>query len=82
MPDEDPEPFSGWLFFSHALILNKNPHLWIDTKWIVHAVYIRCRGVCSYGRFMDDLFLNRVNSCIRARKERTEAFLTKANRFA
>jgi len=20
-----------WLFFSHALILNKNPHLWMDT---------------------------------------------------
>jgi len=42
MPDEDPEPFSGWLFFSHAfrlrlkatpgqVILNKNPHLWVDT---------------------------------------------------
>jgi hypothetical protein len=21
-----------WLFFSHALILNKNPNLWVDTK--------------------------------------------------
>jgi hypothetical protein len=21
-----------WLFFSHALILNKNPHLWMDTN--------------------------------------------------
>jgi hypothetical protein len=20
-----------WLFFTHALILNKNPHLWADT---------------------------------------------------
>jgi hypothetical protein len=23
-----------WLFFSHALILNKNLHLWADTKHI------------------------------------------------
>jgi len=23
----------GWLFFSHALILNKNPHLWMDTSY-------------------------------------------------
>ncbi len=35
------------------------------------------RGVFSYGRFMENLFLNRVNSRIRVRKERTEAFFTK-----
>jgi hypothetical protein len=36
-----------WLFFSHALILNKNPHLWMDTsleticKIAIRAVFTR-----------------------------------------
>jgi hypothetical protein len=30
----------GWLFFSHALILNKNPHLWMDTD-ILQTSYQR-----------------------------------------
>jgi hypothetical protein len=29
-----PEGYAG------QVILNKNPHLWMDTKWIFHAVYI------------------------------------------
>jgi hypothetical protein len=32
-----------WLFFSHALILNKNPHLWMDTYLFrirAHFLYI------------------------------------------
>ncbi len=24
-----------WLFFSHALILNKNPHFWMDTIYTI-----------------------------------------------
>jgi len=32
-----PGTSTGWLFFSHALILNKNPHLWMDTKLIHRA---------------------------------------------
>jgi hypothetical protein len=27
-----PDTLTGGLFFSHALILSKNPHLWMDTS--------------------------------------------------
>jgi hypothetical protein len=27
-----PGTSTRWLFFSHALTLNKNPHLWMDTN--------------------------------------------------
>ena len=28
-----------WLFFSHALILNKNPYLWMDTIYCLNENY-------------------------------------------
>jgi hypothetical protein len=30
-----PGTSTGWLFFSHVLILNKNPHLCRDTKQFI-----------------------------------------------
>ena len=34
-----------WLFFSHALILNKNPHLWTDTNYEKNNMKTTCDNV-------------------------------------